>query len=190
MKKLALFALVFAAAFAAPRAEAQFSLIPYVGYNTEAGVDVSGTGIGSTTGGFLVGFGGEFAAPFSAGNLALAIRPSIEFVFLPSEDIEGAGEFSQSHLQISGDVIAQFAPMSGFTPYAGAGLTYVTYSQDFPGAGAFGGFEYNDIGLNLLGGAEFGDLGFGAPFAQARYTLAAFDAFSIMGGVKINLGQK
>ena len=168
--KSTLLALTFcAAALVAPRAEAQFSLLPYIGYNTE-----------DPTGGFLVGIGAEFAAPFSAGSLALAIRPSAEYVFTDAEGID--------FFQINGDVIARFSGSPSFAPYAGAGLGVAVFSVD--GAGDDG--TETELGLNVLGGVEFpGTLGFGTPFVQLRYSIIdPYEAFSVLGGFSIPLGQR
>ncbi|MEL6443384.1 MAG: outer membrane beta-barrel protein [Bacteroidota bacterium] len=171
--------LALCVSFAAPQAAAQFSIIPYIGYNTEAGFDEDG----DTTGGLLIGIGGEFKAPFELGNLDLSIRPSAEYVFLPD-----VGDVSQSAFQISGDVIASFVGSSSVVPYAGVGITYVTLNLDINGFGAFA--DIDDVGLNLLGGAKFvGALGFGDPFVQGRFTLGGFDSLTISGGVAIPLGN-
>ena len=176
MKKLALFALVFAAAFAMPRAEAQFSLIPYLGYNLELE-------------GFLVGVGSEFAAPFAAGSLDLAIRPSVEY-----HSLDGDGA---SYFQVNGDVLARFSGSPSVAPYAGVGLalaiiSFETVDVNLDTFETEEGTETNtELGLNVLGGAEFpGLFDFGMPFAQARYSIVdPTDQLSILAGVKINLGE-
>ena len=170
--KSTLLALTFcAAALLAPRAEAQFALLPYIGYNTE-----------DPTGGFLVGIGAEFAAPFSAGSLALAIRPSAEYVFTDTEGID--------FFQVNGDVIARFSGSPSLAPYAGAGLgvAIVSFDDDVDG----GDDSNTELGLNLLGGVEFpGTLGFGTPFVQLRYSIIdPYEAFSVLGGFSIPLGQR
>lgn len=145
------------------RAEAQFSFMPYLGYNTE---DFFG---------FLVGVGAEFDAPFALGNLALGIQPGVEYVF---------AEGDATVLQIDGNVVAKFgAPGASITPYAGAGLGIIFVSPDE-------GDSNSELGLNLLGGAIFnGALAFGNPYIQARYSLIdPLEALSIMGGLRIPLG--
>ena len=173
MKKLALFALVLTAAFSAPRAEAQFSLIPYVGYNLELE-------------GLLVGIGSEFAAPFAAGNLDLAIRPSAEYHALDGDGI--------SYFQVNGDILARFSGSESVAPYAGVGLALAIVSYDaveVSGIPIRESSSDTEIGLNVFGGAEFpGLFDFGMPFAQARYSIVdPTDQLSVFGGVKINLGQ-
>lgn len=177
MRKSLLLALLFAFALpmTANRAEAQFTLIPYVGYNIEDGF------------GFLVGIGAEFVAPFEMSNLDLSIAPSIEYVF--TEDFDGGGfvdDVSTSYIQINGDVIAKFAPNGSIAPFAGAGLAYGIYSAEANGFDA----SSSDIGLNVLGGVSFpGALGIGEPFVNGRLTLIDGSAISIIGGIRIPLGQ-
>ena len=167
--KTAFYALVLCtAALAAPRADAQFALLPYAGYNTE-----------NRTGGFLVGIGAEFAAPFSAGGLTLAIRPSAEYVLTDNETFD--------LLQINGEVVARFSGSPSLQPYAGAGLGVAVISRDDREDG-----DSTELGLNLIGGVAFpGALGFGAPFVQARYSMIdPVEAFSVLGGFIIPLGQR
>ena len=173
MKKLYTLTLLLVLSFSANQVQAQFSLIPYAGYNTEDGL------------GFLVGIGAEFDAPFALGNLTLGIQPGIEYV---STDLDGF-----SYLQLDGNIIARFgAPGASIVPYAGAGLAvaFLSFdaSDDFPGADSASDTE---LGLNLLGGAIFsGALSFGDPFVQARFSMIDnLDALSIMGGLRIPLGN-
>lgn len=176
MRKSLLIALLFAFALpmTANRAEAQFTLIPYVGYNIEDGF------------GFLVGIGSEFVAPFEMNNLDLSIAPSIEYVF--TEDFSGGGivsDISTSYIQINGDVIAKFAPNGSIAPFAGAGLAYGIYSAESNGFDA----SSSDIGVNLLGGVTFpGALAIGEPFVNGRLTLINGSAISVIGGLRIPLG--
>ncbi|MEO1629907.1 MAG: hypothetical protein AAFU38_03955 [Bacteroidota bacterium] len=168
--------LALCVSFAAPQAQAQFSLFPYIGYNIDAE-------------GFLIGIGGEFVAPFEISNLDLTIAPSVEYVFTEDfEDPFGNADVSTSIIQINGDVIARFNPQGSFVPYAGAGLAIVIFSveQDISGFDA----SDTDIGINILGGAAFpGVLGFGDPFVQGRITLAGDTAIALIGGVRIPLGN-
>lgn len=175
MRKLLLLALLcaFALPMTANRAEAQFTLIPYVGYNIEDGF------------GFLVGIGAEFVAPFEMSNLDLSIAPSVEYVF--TEDFNtGFGDgITTSYIQVNGDVIAKFAPNGSIAPFAGAGLAYGIYSAESNGFDA----SSSDIGLNLLGGVSFpGALGIGEPFVNGRLTLINGSAISLIGGIRIPLG--
>jgi opacity protein-like surface antigen len=184
MRKSLFFALLFAFVlpFTAPKAQAQFFLSPYVGYNIDAEA-------------FLVGIGSEFAAPFSAGQFELAIRPSVEYLFVDDSGF-GASDASINFYQVNGDVITRLNA-EGFNPYVGAGLAIVITSADFDCEGnpTCEQFEDaasgSDIGLNVVGGLEFpGALAFGAPFVQGRLTLADGSAISILGGIMIPLGTE
>ena len=158
----------------APSALAQggIALKPYLGYNLEDGA------------GLLVGIGTELAAPFDLGGLVLSIQPGIEYHFL--DDAPGV---DVSYIQLDGNLVASFAtPGAPIAPYAGAGLAVGFSSVDIEGIGSD---SSTDLGLNVLGGAEFpGALGFGSPFAQARLTLVdGGNFFCIIGGIKVPLGQ-
>jgi opacity protein-like surface antigen len=192
MRKPLLFALLvaFALPFTAPKAQAQFFLNPYLGYNIEDGF------------GFLVGIGTEFEAPFEAGNLSLSIRPSIEYVFTddpPDQSFSGVTiTSSTSYIQLNGDVIARLNA-EGFNPFVGAGLAigFISASSECEGSAALCGgvssAEASDteIGLNVLGGLEFpGALAIGTPFVQGRLTLIDGSAISILGGLMIPLGAE
>lgn len=170
MKRLftLLILLALAVPFTAQRAEAQFSLIPYLGYNTEDGL------------GPLIGIGAEFDAP-NLGGLTLSIQPGIEYVFTDGDGVD--------YLQLDGNVIARFgAPGASILPYAGAGLGVAFVSYDIGDDSE----TETELGLNLLGGIIFpGAFGFGNPYLQARYSLIdPFEAFSIMGGIRIPLGAR
>ncbi|MEM1042910.1 MAG: hypothetical protein AAGI91_09800 [Bacteroidota bacterium] len=178
MRKAFALALLIAVAlpFTAQKAQAQFVLMPYIGYNIESGF------------GFLVGVGGEFVAPFEISNLDLSIAPSVEYVF--TEDFDGGFGFegvSTSYIQINGDVVAKFAPNGSIAPFAFAGLAFGIFSVDSD----ISGFDASssDLGLNLGGGVSFpGAFGFGEPYVQGRLTLLDGSAISILGGLRIPLG--
>ena len=190
MRKAFTLALLLAIAlpFTAQRAQAQFSLIPQIGYNLDAEA-------------LLVGIGTEFVAPFEISNFDLAIRPAIEYIFVDSGDdiTQGGVTFSSSvtSLQINGDLIARLNA-TNLNPFVGAGLAvyYTSVDNDCDGSdlicGSLGdsdGGSNTDIGLNLLGGLEFpGVVAFGDPYVQARITFADGTAISLLGGIIINLG--
>ncbi len=165
----------------APTASAQVRFLPYVGYNTSAGVDIEesfDSGNAETTGGFLVGVGVEFGLTPGFLPLQLKVRPSVETVFLSGEEVEESGvtlDASQNLLQANLDAIAEFAPpLSPIAPYAGVGLAYAAYSfeteAEFDGDTETEEVDDSAFGVNLLGGVRFGG-GFVAPFVQARYSL-------------------
>ena len=75
-----------------------------------------------------------------------------------------------------------------FTPYAGGGIGITRVSIDIDtGFGTFSGDD-TDIGLNLVGGAEFNLESNVTPFAQAQFTVGGdVDRFGITGGVLFSL---
>ena len=174
MKKLALFALALAATFAAPRAEAQFSLLPYIGYNTEDDT------------GFQVGIGTDFVAPFNIANLDLSIRPSVEYQFF---DLPDGVDVDVTALQFNGDVVARFAGSPTLQPYGGAGIALFYQSFD----DGDDSDSDTELGFNLFGGAEF-SMGQLNPFAQARISFfdpefGDYDPFAIQVGLRVSLGN-
>lgn len=229
MRKLCTLAAVLVALLLASAAplQAQFSLIPYVGYNLTAGPDfdeiLETEDEDAKVGALLLGLGVEFALPLNL-PVALSLRPSVEYYFLPgsSLSLEVFGEsfeasISQSRLQISGDVIADFGAPGTFSPYAGAGLAWSQYTVSAEFEECINGtcFSESDseswsgIGANVLGGIRLAPLGFGTPFVQVRYTIlnievgpdpeddffdererVDFNGFSIMGGIAIPIGGR
>ncbi len=213
--------LLLAALALAPAAQSQIRFLPYVGYNLNAGYDFESffededAEKFDTRGGFIVGVGAEFALTPGILPFAVKLRPSVETVIVPGYDetiresgVEVTAEVSQSLFQLSGDVIAELSPpLSPVIPFAGVGLTYVTYSEDESfRADVLGEVDEESnstdgsaFGVNLLGGIRFGG-GFVAPFVQARYSLAdptpdeaeeadnnIGNALSILAGVSIGL---
>lgn len=174
MKRLASLVLLLAAvAFLTPRAEAQFSFLPYGGYD----FDVNG-------GTPFVGAGAEFGVLPDLLPVGLVLRPSAEYYFTGDVDDDGF-EVDQELFVINADLVAQLAPPVGFGVFAGAGL-----------GAAFSSIENVDLdidesstelGLNLLAGIQFGS-GFTTPFVQGRYTtLGDADRLAVMGGVRFSL---
>lgn len=170
MKNLLTLFVVLAVAipFMAPRADAQFTFIPYAGYDLEFEA-------------LFVGAAVEFALPVAGFPVGLAIRPGAEYYFLESNDF-----FNQSLFQINGDVVAELMPDGPIGVYAGAGLAigFFSFDTDF-GFGEINGSD-TELGLNLFGGAEFGT-GFAVPFAQIRLTTPGTTRIQLMGGVKLSL---
>ena len=69
-----------------------------------------------------------------------------------------------------------------FTPYAGAGLGITQFSADGDAA------DNTDIGINIVGGAEFETGGSVTPFVQLQATVAGdADRLGITGGLLFNL---
>lgn len=75
----------------------------------------------------------------------------------------------------------------GFAPYVGGGLGYTSFSFDTQNQ--FGSFSSSssEIGLNLVGGAEFPVSGSFTPFAEAQFTVGDLSRFGITGGLLFNL---
>lgn len=75
-----------------------------------------------------------------------------------------------------------------FTPYAGGGIGITRVSIDVDtGFGTFSGDD-TDVGLNLVGGAEFNLESSLTPFVQGQFTVGGdADRFGITGGVLFTL---
>jgi opacity protein-like surface antigen len=87
---------------------------------------------------------------------------------------------SASYWELNANGTYSFAiPKSPITPYAGAGLNVAHSSVSILGVSA----SSTDIGLNLLGGAKFGNLGKVTPFGELRLELHSGSAVVITGGV-------
>lgn len=165
MKKLLTLAAVLAVAvpLMAPKAEAQFQFIPYLGYDFDIG-----------DGSLLIGVGAEFDV-LQAVPLGIAIRPSAEYYFV---DSPAGVDFN--FFQLNTDVIADLAtPLTGVGVFGGAGLAFGFFDSDVTDSST-------EFGVNILGGAEL-LTGFVSPFVQARVTLMDGTRFGIQGGVKLNL---
>ena len=178
MKTLLSALLVGAAALVAPRATAQFSFVPYGGYNTEIE-------------GFMVGAGFEYALPIGE-SLSLGVRPTAEFHAI---DIDEPLLDNFDYYQINADLVGRFTGSEAVAPYVGLGLALGLVSYEIGEDNRGDTDSSTEVGLNLLGGVEFpGVFRFGAPFAQARYTTVAPEAgdlvtyssqLSVFGGFRI-----
>lgn len=69
-----------------------------------------------------------------------------------------------------------FVPHSQARPYAGGGVNAAIASG--------GGSSKLDIGLNAIGGFEFGNVGQLTPYVEGRYTFFSLDAFIVTFGVR------
>lgn len=169
MKKFLTFVAVaaFAIPFLAPRAEAQFTVIPMLGYDLDAEA-------------LFVGLGTEFDLPIGGIPFPVVLRPSVEYYFMESNEF-----FDYSLFAINGDLIAELAPADGGLGFfAGAGLAVLlaSFSSDVPNVP---NSSDTDIALNLLGGIEF-DTGSLSPFVQARLRLGSGSSIGVMGGLKLS----
>jgi hypothetical protein len=168
MKKLLTIvaAIAIAIPFMAPRAEAQFTFIPYLGYDFDIG-----------DGSLLVGVGAEFDL-VPLGAVMLAVRPSAEYYFV---DSPAGVDFS--FFQINADALAELTGLGpGVGLYGGAGLALGFSSVSVGDVSD----SATDFGINALAGIEIGT-GFMVPFVQGRLTIMDGTRFGIQGGVKLQL---
>lgn len=135
---------------------AQFRLGAQGGYNLDAFND-NGVEEG------VLFLGGQ--AQFGLGSIPLILSPSVDYFFNGIDDV--------TVFQFNADALLTFGvDNTVFTPYAGAGLavTRVSLDADVPLLGDLISGEETNYGLNLIGGAMFGE-GPVQPFIQARITL-------------------
>lgn len=159
-------------------AQAQFAVLPYVGY------DLDGEAV-------LIGLGAEFALPITA-PVALSLRPSGEYLLPKDLDIGGRA-FGQNISQVNVDVIARLkAP--GIQPYGGVGVGIRLIKLDTSDNDDVEGnqdVEETNVGANLLGGVLLGGIGPVQPFLQGRVTLGSGlgsgTAASVMAGLRVGL---
>ena len=169
--------LLLAAVFASvalPTAHAQFTLLPYAGYDFDAENP-------------LVGLGAEFALPITA-PVAFALRTSGEYMFTRDLDIAGR-LFSQTIGQVNLDVIARLRS-PGVQPYGGAGVALRFVSLDTSDDDDVEGDQDSastNVGANLIGGVALGTFGPVRPFVQGRVTLGEGTAFALAGGIVLSL---
>lgn len=78
------------------------------------------------------------------------------------------------------------AGITGFRPYVGGGLNIARGSLDIDLPEGLGDISASDteLGLNLIGGAEFG-IGRIRPFAELRAQIAGGEQFVLTGGIRL-----
>jgi opacity protein-like surface antigen len=109
-------------------------------------------------------------------TLPVIINPAFDYYFVDGFDL----------YQLSINALYTFGiNNTAFTPYVGGGLGITRTSVD-TGVDFIDGSN-TDIGLNIVGGAEFG-FGNLRPFVQAQLTLGDVDLTTIAGGVLFSLG--
>jgi len=161
-------AVAIAIPFMAPRAEAQFVLIPHAGYDIEFES-------------LFVGVATEFnLLPANGFPVALSLRPGAAFYLLSDVEVFDT-TISQSLIQIDAEVIAGLVP-GPIGVYAGAGVGLGLFSVSVGNESE----SDTEFGFNVLGGATFGT-GAAVPFAQARITTVGTTRFQVMGGVRVTL---
>ena len=105
----------------------------------------------------------------------LGVEGSFDYFFPGS----GYGA-SASYWEINANGLYSFSlPKSPITPYAGAGIGIDHSSVSVLGISA----SANSVGLNLLGGAKFANVGKVTPFAEVRIELHSGSAVVLTGGV-------
>lgn len=156
MKKLMMaLGVVCLVALSAPQAQAQVSFGAQASFANDTD--------------FGIGARANIGLPFP-GFKAIA---SFDYFF---PDIEALDYF-----EINGNAVYSISvPTPGFAPYVGGGLNVARFSvdTDLPGIGV----SDTRMGLNLLGGAEFGT-GPIRPFAELRLELEGGEQFILAGGV-------
>jgi len=163
----------------ATSASAQFQVGPY------AGLCFDGTEI-------LVG--GQARIPVGAeiAGMPIMAKPGIEFYPFLDSDLGTGVDYSLFVVNL--DAVVPIDLSESLDAYAGAGL-YVARSSISIDT-AYEGYDFDDsdtsIGLNIVGGATFGDDSKSlVPFAEAVLAIGdGGDGFSVRGGVLFSLGGK
>ncbi|HMB94116.1 MAG TPA: outer membrane beta-barrel protein [Rhodothermales bacterium] len=106
-------------------------------------------------------------------TLPVIINPAFDYYLTDGGDL----------FQLSANALYTFGINNTlFTPYAGAGVGITRFSSDVSD------FSDTNVGLNIVGGAEFGFGGL-RPFVQAQLTLdGESDLTTIAGGLLFNIG--
>ena len=141
---------------------AQISVGGHGGYNLDAFSEN-----GPDEGAIFLGGQGRF----HLSGMPVVLNPGFDYY------LEGINDVAV--FQFNGDVLFPFGVDNRvFTPYAGVGIavTRVSFKPDEVILGNLLESEETDVGLNVVGGAEFGS-GSARPFVQARITLGKHLAF-------------
>ncbi|HEX6938286.1 MAG TPA: hypothetical protein VF158_02660 [Longimicrobiales bacterium] len=108
--------------------------------------------------------------------------------FFPDDGGAGAigGESDVTYFEVNANAIYSLPVrnMPSFAPYVGGGLNIARASVELEIAGEERSNSDTDMGLNLLGGAEFGSAGNIRPFVELRIEMAGGDQFVLAGGVR------
>lgn len=156
-------------AFAAPRAEAQTVVGPYVAYH----------------GNFDLGIGGFVSIPVRSLNENLFFKGDFGYYF---PDDGGVSEVDFSYWEINADALLSFPLEGTVAPFAMAGLNIgrVSISEDVSG------FDFaasgTEIGLNLGGGVALTGMGRFQPAVGAKIELNGGDDFVVFGALGFPLG--
>ena len=164
------------------RAQAQIELGPRVGYEIDQFDALT--------------LGGDVRVSTAA--LPVQINGTVDYFFLDdvSQDFGNGDSFeaSQRLLKFAVNGLFEFGiDNQYFTPYAGPGLSVTRYSlssdADIDGQNVdFDDDSETDVGLNAVGGAEFG-LGGLRPFVQAEFVLLGdAEPVQLTAGLLFNVG--
>jgi hypothetical protein len=137
--------------------------------------------------------GGDFGigadVRFLAGDLPVTFNGAFDYYFVEDQPVGNGNEVGRSIFTIDFNALYMFGvDNQAFTPYAGGGLGITRSSRDDyeTGGGTVEGFSDTEIGLNIIGGAEF-PLESLTPFVQAQIGVGGVDRFNIAGGLLFNL---
>jgi hypothetical protein len=175
----ALLALLLLAAAPQARGQAQIELGPRVGYEIDQ----------------LNAFalGGDVRVSTAA--LPVQLNGSVDYFFLDdasfSDNAGNSVEASQNLLKFAVNGLFQFGiDNQYFTPYAGPGLSITRHPVDSDGQGVdLGSGSETDVGLNAVGGAEFGVGGL-RPFVQAEFVLLGdYEPVQFTAGLLFDVGS-
>jgi opacity protein-like surface antigen len=153
-------------AFALPLAsQAQWRLGANAGYD----VDIKD---------FLIGVNAQFTIPGAAiAGVPLQFSPGFDFY-------PGVGSGVTYWIA---DMDAHYPIQArGLNPFIGGGLYMSRASVD---AGTLGSISDTNLGLNLMGGAEFGTHETIRPYAEGKFRLGSGSSFIIKGGLSFILGR-
>lgn len=112
--------------------------------------------------------GAHFLKPLTE---ALSIYPSFDYYLVDGFTLLG----------INADITYKVPGENLDWLYVGAGLGLFRTS--------FEGFSNTDTGLNLIGGFQPASSARIKPFAEARFQIGGSESFSVVGGLKIPLGN-
>lgn len=137
-------------------------------------------------------FGGQLNygddTDFGLGPRLVLADPALgEFRFIGSFDLyfpDDGGGVDIDYWELNGNIVYDFEVTTApkLTPYVGAGLNVAHVSVDLTSPGLTGGGSNTELGVNLLGGLEFG-LGKIRPFVEIKVELEGGEQFVITGGV-------
>lgn len=171
MKKLTLFSLLLTLGllFGAEqaKAQAQIQLGPRVGYDID---DLESLSVGADV-------------RISTLALPVQINPTFDYFFMDDAENDLGDDVGRQGLQFTANALYTFGVSNRvFTPYAGPGVSYTRLSYD----GDFDADDVSDVGLNLVGGAEFG-VGPLRAFGQAEFVVGGeVQPVKVVGGLLFN----